>query len=158
MAALPRLSMAPDSPLATRNSRHPLTEAGFDTIIRNMEIGLKHKTAGEPDGRIRYEGLETADGLDTPCHKIVRDAADGEHWIVYVDPETHLPALVQATSSDGALLERYRFRDPVFNLPELASAEAFEPDARWGAAPGLLSRLARSAAANAPEPDATQTR
>ena len=33
---MPRMSIAVDSPLAMRNSRHPITEAGFDTILDNL--------------------------------------------------------------------------------------------------------------------------
>jgi hypothetical protein len=156
LAAMPRVAMAPDSPLALRNSRHPITEAGFDTILQRMEDAVRNRAAGDGD-RIEYAGLEQADGLDKAGHKVVRVTPSGETWVVYLDAETGLPALVQANARDGQLLERYVFRDPVFNPQELASADAFNPDARWGATNGLLSRFARSGSANSP-PEATQTR
>ena len=34
---IPRLSIPPDSPMVMKNSRHPVTEAGFDSLIRGLE-------------------------------------------------------------------------------------------------------------------------
>jgi hypothetical protein len=158
LSAVPRLSMAPDSPLALRNSRHPITEAGFDTILQRMEEGARQQSSRVPNAdRIVYAGRETPEGYGKPCHKVVRLTSEGETWTVYLDVETQFPALVQAISPRGEVLERYLFRDPTFNPPELASSVAFDPDARWGASKGLLQRLARS---NDPEPkpDAPKSR
>ena len=152
---LPRISMPPDSPLATKNSRHPITEAGFDTIVANMEAGLRKQRTGDVSaGKVRYEGREQPDGYDKACDKVVRETPSNEVWVVYLDPDTKLPALVQATAGNGDLLERYVFRNPVPNPADLASADAFNPDARWGAPKGLLGRLART---NAPADDATRS-
>ncbi len=143
LVPLPRLAMAPDSPLALRNSRHPITEAGFDTIVENLERSYQgNLRADSSNGLVRYEGLEIPEGLTQACHKLVRVTPTNETWTVYLDPQTHLPASVQAVSGKGELLERFTFRDPVLNLPELAKAEAFDPEARWGPSKGLLSRLA----------------
>jgi Protein of unknown function (DUF1571) len=140
---LPRLSMPPDSPLAMRNSRHPINEAGFDTILENLELSYQgNLRADRARGLIRYEGLEVPEGLSQPCHKLVRVTPTNETWTVYLDPQTHLPASVQAVSGQGELLERFTFRDPILNLPELAKADAFDPDARWGPSKGFFSRLA----------------
>jgi hypothetical protein len=148
---VPRLSMPPDSPLAMKNSRHPITEAGFDTILANMEKGLARDRGGPgPGGTIRYAGLETPQGLDSPCHKITRVTPDHEEWVVYLDARTYFPALVQANAANGDLLERYVFRDVQPNLAELATPAAFDPDARWGTSKGLFQRIARSAGADAP--------
>lgn len=143
---LPRMSMPPDSPLATRNSRHPITEAGFNTIIQNMDEAFRRQQANDFSlGRIRYDGRETPDGFDLPCEKVVRVSPTRETWVVYIHPTTHLPALVQATDGNGELLERFVFRDPTFNPPDLALAQAFDPDSRWGPSKGLFQRLARGA-------------
>ena len=34
---MPRVTMRPDSPMALRKSRHPITEAGFETIVAQLE-------------------------------------------------------------------------------------------------------------------------
>ncbi len=138
-AALPRLSMSPDSPMVMRNSRHPITEAGFDSIIESLEGAVRSpETSG-----IKYTGLEAQGGFDHALQCLVRNTPTGETWRVYLDPQTHLPALVVAVDARGELLERYLFRDVRPNPAELASADAFDSNARWGPARGLLSRLTR---------------
>ena len=74
----------------------------------------------------------------------MRVLPDGETWVVYLDPETKLPSLFQGTAPDGNLLERYVFRDLKADLPDLAAADAFDPEARWGPSKGLFGRIARS--------------
>ena len=153
---VPRLAMAPDSPLATRNSRHPITEAGFDTIIEGMEKAFAAQSKG--DGRLgamKYAGLQTPPGGSKPCQRIVRVSPTKETWEVYIDPTTHLPAYVVAKAANGDLLERHVFGKATLNPPALASAAAFDANARWGESTGLLSRLAGAAAA--PEKE-TRTR
>ena len=147
---VPRLAIPPDSPLAMRNSRHPITEAGFDTILQNIEKPIERAKAGDPSaGKVTYGGMEKPNPLDHPCHKLVRVTPTGETWLVYLDPQTKLPALLQANSASGELLERYVFRDVKLNVAELAQADAFDPTRRWGEPKGLFSRLARGGAANA---------
>jgi hypothetical protein len=148
---VPAVSMRPDSPLVMRSSRHPITEAGFGMIIENLEKGLAGAT---PGAKIAYHGIETPPAVGRPCHQIVRTTPGGDLWMVFIDTETKLPAMVAETSSTGDILERYVFRDVVANVPALASAEAFDPDKRWSATSGLLGRLARSAGVDA-KPTAT---
>ena len=137
--ALPRLNLAPDSPMVMRNSRHPITEAGFDSLVRGLENAL---TASDAYG-LACTGPETPIGLDRPHLCLVRTTAAGENWKVYIDPGTHLPALVEAVDAKGELLERYTFRDIRPDPPELASADAFDATARWGAPKGLFGRIAQ---------------
>jgi hypothetical protein len=142
---VPRMSMAPDSPLVLKSSRHPITEAGLDTIVANLEKAIDLARQGDMSrGRVSYGGLENPGPLDHPCHKLVRITPSGETWHVYIDPETQLPAMVQATDLQGELLERYVFRNPQADPADLASADAFDPDRRWGAGTDLLGRLARA--------------
>ena len=55
-----------------------------------------------------------------------------------------MPAMAVAfRAGDGELIERYIYRNLRPNPAELASADAFDPDKRWGEPKGLLSRLAR---------------
>ena len=58
-----------------------------------------------------------------------------------------MPVVVTAVQTQtGELIERYIYRNLKLNPAELASAEAFDPDKRWGESKSLLSRLARAAA------------
>jgi hypothetical protein len=151
LVPVPPLTLAPDSPLALRNSRHPITEAGFETILANMEMPLERSRKGDPSaGTLSDGGSVTPPELGRACRTIVRVTPEGETWTVGIDPETGLPAMVQATAANGDLLERYVFRDLRTELPDLATASAFDPSSRWGtsAAGGFLNRLARAAAAD----------
>jgi Protein of unknown function (DUF1571) len=145
--ALPRLSLPPESPMVMRNSRHPVTEAGLDSIVEGLENALK---AAEASG-IAYAGLESAEGLDQPHHCLTQTSPSGELWRIYVDPTTHLPSLILAKDANGELLERYLFRGVRPNLPELASNDAFDANARWGQPRGLFGRVARGGS-NDPAP------
>ena len=60
-------------------------------------------------------------------------------------------ALVEVKAADGALLEHYVFRDIQVDPAELAQADAFDHDARWGPPRGLFGRIARGNAGNAPD-------
>jgi hypothetical protein len=141
---LPRLSIAPNSPMVMKNSRHPVTEAGFDSLVRGLEAP-RGTTGGSA---LSYSGLETPAPLDHPHHCLVRTSPSGEVSRVYLDPKTSLPMLFAVDGPNGELIERYVFRDLVPNPPDLAAAEAFDPNARWGPPRGLLGRI--SGGADAP--------
>jgi hypothetical protein len=90
-----------------------------------------------------YKGLERPKGSNQPCHLLERKIPEGETWQVYLDSRTLLPAVVVAyRTAGGELIERYTYRDVRFNPADLASADAFDPDKRWGESKGWLSRLA----------------
>jgi hypothetical protein len=151
---MPRISLPPNSPLALQNSRHPISEAGFDTIVKNLE-----EAAAMPPGgadRAAYEGLVPPEPGAPPCHKIVRVTPTRETWVVYLDPATTLPCRVEARNEAGELLERYTFEDVRPDVPDLAVASAFDPDARWGASGGFLGRLARTTGSGPSPPTATR--
>ncbi len=154
---VPTLSIAPDSAMVMKNSRHPITEAGFDAIVKTLETGLSAPAAGST---LTYVGLETPAAVGRACHKIERHNAAGETWLVFLDAETALPALVEGTAANGDILERYRFHQVKANLPELASAEAFDPARRWPSAVtgGLLGRLARTTVGDAKSADTAAPR
>ena len=144
---MPRMSLPVDSPLALRNSRHPITEAGFDTIIDNlMKFTNPDSVDSGREGKLTYRGVERPRGLDEPCHLLERITPRGETWQVYLQTRTLLPVVVTAVqTSTGELIERYSYRNLKLNPSELASAEAFDPDKRWGESKSWLSRLARAA-------------
>ncbi len=141
---VPRISLPPDSPLALKNSRHPISEAGFATIVEQVAANLRAVESGQVSAdRFSYGGLEPPEPGAPLCHKILRVTPSGETWTVCIDDQTKLPYMVLAVAPNGELLERYLFRDPHLNVIELASADAFDPDNRWGKPSGLFGRLAR---------------
>ncbi|MHC5541024.1 DUF1571 domain-containing protein, partial [Singulisphaera rosea] len=142
---VPPMALAPDNPLVMSSSRHPITEAGFDNILVNVEKTFKPSPDEAPRGTLTYEGVEKPEFLAHPGYKLRRITPTGENWLVYIDTETKLPTLVEATDPGGQLLERYVFDTPKANLPDLASADAFDANKRWGQGKGgFLQRLARA--------------
>jgi hypothetical protein len=142
-----RMSIPVDSPLALRNSRHPITEAGFDTILDNL---LKYAKPGSVDstreGKVVYKGIESPRGLDEPCYLLERTTPGGEIWQVYLQTRSLMPVVVTASrAQSGDFIERYSYRNLKLNPVELASVEAFDPDKRWSESKSWLSRLARAA-------------
>ncbi|MDG3002974.1 DUF1571 domain-containing protein [Paludisphaera mucosa] len=156
---IPRMSIPVDSPLALRNSRHAITEAGFDTIFNNLssQVDAQGRPTGA-EGRLTYKGLQQAEGMDRPCHLVQRITPTREVWRVYLDPDTLMPVAVTARQADGGLLESYRYEGLKADPTELAAVEAFDPDKRWGEAKGLFSRIAKAAGAAATQPASTTTR
>ena len=135
---IPRLALAPDSPLVMKNSRHPITEAGLDPIIASMEEAVRA-------GSLVDLGMVTPTSLDHPLHGILRKTVEGDVWRAYFDPVNHLPALVECQSSHGDLLERYQFQNIQADPPDLGTMAAFDPDSRWGPPRGLFGRMTAKA-------------
>lgn len=129
---VPRMALDPLSPMVMKYSRHPITEAGLEDVLGQMEAEVRKIESGQPGGdRLSYGGLETPAGLNSPGHKIIRQSPRGQTWIVYLDPANGLPMSVRETGPGGELVEQYTFRDFQSDLPELASSTAFDPNARW---------------------------
>src|SRR5262249_39104589 len=64
---LPTMKIAVDSPMVMKNSRHSITEAGFDTIVENLRKSSDRKGPEKPDlGELAYHGVEKPPGLDRP--------------------------------------------------------------------------------------------
>ncbi|WP_435015293.1 DUF1571 domain-containing protein [Tundrisphaera sp. TA3] len=136
---VPRISLPPDNPMVMRNSRHPITEAGFDSIIAAMERAV----ASPGPAPLTFAGMETPVSMDRPHPCLVFTNAAGEVAKTYLDPDSHLPVVVEVKAANGDLLEDYRFHDVRIDVPELAQADAFDQDVRWGPARGLFGRIAR---------------
>lgn len=147
---LPTMKMAIDSPMVTRSSRHSITEAGFDTIVENLRKSIDQADAASAaQGRAAYRGIEKPPGLDRPSHVFTRRSPNGETWTVFIDAKSLLPSMVVAKNPAGELDEKYVYHEVSENPAELAAAEAFDPDKRWGASNGLLSRFARGGSGTA---------
>jgi Protein of unknown function (DUF1571) len=155
---IPRMTIPIDSPLAMRNSRHTIAEAGFDTIFDNLFKQLASPGAPAPvGGNLLYKGLEKPKEVNQTCHLIQRTTPTKEVWKVYLDVKTLMPVVVTAQQEDGELLECYTYTRVQPNPEQLASADAFDPDKRWGESKGLFSRLAK-AAGDASTDNSTKTR
>ncbi|AMV39467.1 DUF1571 domain-containing protein [Planctomyces sp. SH-PL62] len=156
---IPRMSIPVDSPLALRNSRHAITEAGFDTIFNNLasQVDSQGRPTGA-EGRLTYKGVQKPKDVDRECHLIQRITPTREVWRVYLDADSLMPVVVTAHQADGALLESYRYDGLKADPTELAAADAFDPDKRWGESKGLFSRLAKAASAASDQPAPTATR
>ena len=144
-----------------RNSRHPITEAGFDTIFENMSRAMNSSEAGaNREGKLVYRGLERPKGMDQACHLLERKTPSGETWQVFLDTRSLMPTVVAAFQTQGGeLIERYTYRNVRANPTDLAAADAFDPDKRWGESNSWLSRLARNAGATSDaKPGQTTTR
>jgi Protein of unknown function (DUF1571) len=157
---IPTMKMAVDSPLVTRSSRHSITEAGFDTIINNLRKSVDQTDAANTaQGRAAYRGIEKPPGLDRPSHVFRRQSPSGETWTVFIDARTMLPSMVVAKDHSGQLDEKYIYHEVIENPADLTSADAFNPDRRWGESGGLFSRFARGGAtANSPTSSQSPTR
>jgi len=143
---LPPLKIAIDSPLVMKNSRHSITEAGLETIVAKLRKAERHEGGSSTKhDELKYRGLEKPPGLDHPCNQFVIRSDSGEVCKIFLDPRSDLPCMVIAEDLRGELIERYVYRDITANPTDLALADAFEPDKRWGESKGLLSRLARAA-------------
>jgi hypothetical protein len=145
---VPRLTLAPDSPLVLAKSRHPITEAGLGDVLEKLDRSLTPHEQGRGAGTsMTYDGLVKVPEVEGSCHQITEVRANGEVWVVALDGRTCLPVLVDAKSASGERLEHYVFKDLRTNLPELAQADAFDPNSRWkSGGGGLLGRLAGTAA------------
>ena len=143
---IPRMTIPIDSVLAMRNSRHTIAEAGFDTIFNNLHGQLVPAGETPPGGKLVYKGLQKPKEIDQTCHLIQRRTPTKELWQVYLDTKTLMPVVVTAHQEDGELLECYTYTGLQQNPEQLASADAFDPDKRWGEAKGgLFSRIAKAA-------------
>lgn len=137
---IPRISMAPDSPLVRSKSRHPIDEAGADSVVDRLMATLQKFEAGSPEaGSLNVESV--VDPQLGPIRRVTHHTIEREIWVVDMDENTGLPLTIHATDESGELLEHYEFRGYQLNLPELLSAEAFDHNARWGN-PKLFGRLA----------------
>lgn len=140
---LPTMKMAIDSPMVTKSSKHSIAEAGFDTILDSLRKSVA-------EGSAAYRGVEKPPGLDRPSHVFTRRDPGGESWTVFLDARSMLPSMVVAMDSAGDLDEKYIYHEVVEDPAELAAADAFDPDRRWGSSKGgLLSRFARGGPAPA---------
>ena len=144
---LPRMTFPPDSPLVLSKSRHPIQEAGLDSILEKLETSVRASRDGD---RVTHEGIVTPPEVGQPCHKLTRVTPQGQSWIIYLEADSCVPRFVQEQDGNGGLLERYAFGPMQADPPSLAEASAFDPDGRWGAPRGFFGRMATGGASANP--------
>lgn len=116
------VDLAPDSRLAMKHSRHPITEAGFGftigVIARDARRSRKH-----PEDGTRYviAAESTVYGAPSRCiEQIVPPAAVSAYYAararVCFDVRTSMPTRVTAWDIDGALLEDYGYENTRLNV------------------------------------------
>lgn len=116
---LPAINIAPDSPHVLRNTRHPITMAGFesmlDSLIDQYELAKKR-------GHLKtvYHGIEKLYGSDT--YKFERILPEDKGYVCWklilnIDKESGLPVKVQVYNWDKELVERYTYHTVTLNAP-----------------------------------------
>ncbi|RUL88499.1 DUF1571 domain-containing protein [Tautonia sociabilis] len=129
---IPPMQLAPNSPIAMSNSRHPITEAGLLHILTTTRDQLDASRGGDPSiGTFSIVGPLIPPECDAPCVEILRETPEGERWRLVVEDETGLPVLLEAETAAGELLERYHFQDLQTDLAELDAPGSFDPAVRF---------------------------
>ncbi len=148
---LPTMKISVDNPLVRKNSRHSITEAGFDVMLKELLLAGSNE-----NGQVDYRGLEKPEGDAEKAYHFVHHDPHGETWDVYPDTRTLLPRRVEARNTQGQVIEYYVYENMSPNPETLATADAFLPDQRWGRSDGMFSRLAKGLAGTAKEPTTTR--
>jgi negative regulator of sigma E activity len=106
-----------------------------------METLEKQKTGAADAGKLSVQ--EVTDPHLGEQIRITHITVSNETWVVDLDKATGLPLTIHATDASGGLLEHYEFRNFQLNQADLLTADAFDPNARWGSKTNLLSKIAR---------------
>ena len=131
---IPRLAVAPDSPIALADSRHPVTDAGLLSLSRKL-LKFRRLDIGDPDASTVLDRATAPDGrpiLRSVHHHSKPAGRPFCHVEIWYDPETLLP--FQISSYDWPapgraepldLAERYLYEELKLDAP--LSAVDFDP-------------------------------
>lgn len=139
---IPRMTMSPDSPLVRSKSRHPISEAGIDSVVERLNLTLQKLKTGTADAG-QLDVQQVTDPHLGEQIRITHRTVTSETWVVDLDKATGLPLTIHATDASGGLLEHYEFRNFQLNQADLLTADAFDPNARWGSKANLFGKIAR---------------
>lgn len=139
---IPRMTMSPDSPLVRAKSRHPISEAGIDSVVERLNLTLQKLKSGSADAG-QLDVQQVTDPHLGEQIRITHRTVTNETWVVDLDKVTGLPLTIHATDAAGGLLEHYEFRNFQLNQADLLTADAFDPNARWGSKTNLFGKIAR---------------
>ena len=126
------VSLRPDSSLAMRGNRHPITKVGFGEIIRLMVRDARLAEA-RPQDDVQYTDLGEWDVYGTRS-RCIEARAPGGKFSPYYAPrakicfsvKTKLPTRVSSWDEEDNLVEDYAFSDVRLN-PGLTDAD-FDPE------------------------------
>jgi hypothetical protein len=109
---MPTLHLAPDDPMVTSRSRHPVVNFGMAPPIRKLLADIARGDRTDTGVRVRRLGPGTAYGEAVVGWEI--DLPDEPTFYapsvkVWLSPVSHLLVRLQAFEADGALLEDYAF-------------------------------------------------
>lgn len=133
-----RMALAPDNILVRSATRHPITEAGFGSIIEKLGRWLAALDRGDRKfGTLAVVGPVSRPEFARPVYGVEHtlpaglDASlpKGGKRTYYFDPDSQLPTLIQAVDERGHEVEYYR-HDRMQPGVKLDDAD-FDPERLW---------------------------
>ena len=132
---VPRLAVAPDSPVALADSRHPVTEAGLFHLANRL-LSFRKKDIGDPRSQIILDRVHDEQGRLWYRSTITHAVNDGTRpfckVVVLYDPLTQFPLRISnydwpapGHRGEPEMGESYAYDDLVLDAP-LSSAD-FDP-------------------------------
>lgn len=116
------VDLSPESSLAMRGNRHPITDFGVGNTIALLARDAR-LAAARPQDKVTYVdlGVSMVSGVRARC---VEATSPAMRWSVYyapkarlcVDVKRDLPVRVTVWDAEGELLEDYAFRDLKLNV------------------------------------------
>lgn len=126
------VNLRPDSNLAMRGNRHPITQMGFGEVIKLMVRDARHSEANPQDG-VEYidHGESDVYGVRSRCIEAsvpLRSFADyyAHRARICFDVKSKMPTRVTVWDYEDALIEDYGFENVRLN-PGLSDAD-FDPE------------------------------
>ncbi len=132
---IPRLKVAPDSPTALAENRHPITEAGLSNLAHKL-IGFRKLDLEDAEAVTILDRTTGTDGRawlrSTHLHEHPNASRPFKRIEVLYDPETHFPLRISSydwpaagEAGEPPLAERYAYEDLVLDAP--LTALDFDP-------------------------------
>jgi hypothetical protein len=117
---VPRLKVAPDSPVALAGNRHPVTDAGILALARRLE-GFRKLDCDDADAETVLDEFVDRDGKrwlrSVHDHSNETGERPFQHVEIWYDPETGFPLRIESyewardANGDPVLAEKYHYHD-----------------------------------------------
>ncbi len=132
---VPRLAVAPDSPTALAENRHPITEAGLSNLVHKL-VGFRKLDLDDPEAVTILDRTTGPDGRallrSIHLHEHPNPSRPFAKIEVLYDPATHFPVQISnyewpgpAGAGEPPLAERYTYEGLVLDPP--LTALDFDP-------------------------------